>query len=76
MRENSKQNLEKEEEKEKEKENGQGKVRKDDEEGEIRGVEGEMDGRRGGGGEVQAAAGPAIERDTAASTTDVGRWSS
>ncbi len=75
MRENSKQILQKEEEKEKEKENGQGKVGKNDEEGEIRGVEGEMDGRGGGGGgEVQIAAGPAIERDTAASTTDVGRW--
>ena len=75
MRENSKQILDKEEEKEKEKENGQGKVGKDDEEREIRGVEDKMDGR-GGGGEVQIAAGPAIERDTAASTTDVGRWSS
>ena len=51
------------------------KVGEDDEEGEIRGTEGEMDGR-GGGGEVQAAAGPAIERGTAASTTDGRRWPS
>ena len=75
MRENSKQILEKEEEKEKEKENGQRKVGEDDEEGEIRGVEGEMDGR-GGGGEVQVAAGPAVERDTTAFTTDGRRWPS
>ena len=66
--------LEKEEEKEKEKENGQRKVGEDDEEGEIRGTEGEMDGRGGGGGKVQAAAGPAIERGTAASTIDGRRW--
>ena len=44
----------------KEKENGQRKVGKDDEEGEIRGAEGEMDGR-GGGGEILAAAGLTIQ---------------
>ncbi len=67
--------LEKEEEKEKEKENGQRKVGEDDEEGEIRGIKGKMDGR-GGGGEVQAVAGPTIERGTAASATDGRRWPS
>ncbi len=53
---------------------GQRKVGKDDEEGEVRGTEGEMDRR--GGGEVQAAAGPAIRRGTTASTTDGRRWPS
>ena len=60
IRENSKQIFEEGGEKAEEKENGQRKVGKDDEEGEVRGAEGKMDGR-GGGGEILAAASPTIK---------------